>query len=149
MFDNQQPALSHLSAIRLASRESARRLQKYSARLLSSVSVIMTAAQHTIAVSKTVSVGSYWSLQRYLKYFSIPVKEEQQLQKAFAHTIEAFDVFNRDLTHLNGETYESLLSLDGLIENFVDLIYDEALGEARKKLDELLNRLWTIMGGNR
>jgi len=47
-FKNKEAILSHLGAIRLAARESARRLQKYTAKLLSSITLYVTIRYATI-----------------------------------------------------------------------------------------------------
>ncbi|KAJ3516834.1 hypothetical protein NLJ89_g880 [Agrocybe chaxingu] len=146
---NKAALVSHIKIVCDSSRESTRRLNKYMTRLLSSINTILTVSDYTIGVALSVAAdrkGSFSHIIRLGTFWTDDKLSGTPLRRAYLHAIKSFETLNHELAHLNGEAYESLITLDNHIELLADLVYEEALVETWEEIQEILGRFWSILG---
>lgn len=70
------------------------------------------------------------------------------VQNAFTHTLQTFEILLHSVSHSNGLTEESLITLSGQLDVIRHLAGEETSLVSRE-IGELLGSLWTQLGGNR
>ncbi|KAJ3503841.1 hypothetical protein NLJ89_g8250 [Agrocybe chaxingu] len=136
-LDNKVALHSQFAHIQYAARDAQRRLQLYSSRLVASIKVILTSAENTVTTAQTVSRSTTKRI------------DATKLDMAYRHTLTTFEILNRELAHLNGETYEAITTLESHINVLYELVYSEAFHEVQADVQEILSWLMTKFWGNR
>ncbi|PPQ82089.1 hypothetical protein CVT26_011791 [Gymnopilus dilepis] len=149
-FCGKDEAMDSLRAIYFFAKTSSFGLQKYRTRLLSSLNIILASTRCTETTARSFSIWRTFRL--FFKRFSSrdmgSETYEPTLNDATRHTLDAYSHLEEGLSLLYSDVRENLLTLDAILEFFVDDLYNRSYPNAKEDLAFTSNQLRTRLGWN-